>query len=524
MSPSRNGEAISDHQNFGVNRFSPRDVLHLMTSWDAKKDISVLAHEGYTYDAMNRITLVSYSPGIDSFGYYLDGELNTATLGNLAHTLAYNLDKNGNRTSVVDNNVSSTYLPNTINQYYPTAAGSSISNGSEHEITTYGGVTYTYINDERLESAAAGTTYSMVYDALGRCVKRSLSGGPMTYYIYDGEKPILEYDSGGTLVGTNVYGKGIDEILLRIAVGSAYYPQQNHEGSVTLLTDGSGNVLERYRYDAFGAPTVYTASWGTRSATIYDNRFLFTGREYAATYRATTTAAFNFYEYRARAYNPKLGRFMSEDPKVFDAGDYNLFRYCHNDPLDMTDPMGLDWLSSTSDFFAGAGDTLTLGATAYIRGSLPGIYGPGGGVNQTSTSYRAGEGTGLVLGMATGEGEAAGGRSLAKLGAKATGEIRNARELAAARRAKEAGQKYEEILKAQEKARKAGRAEDIRSTEKSRQRDRQEIQEEGKRALEEQRKARESQRPPTDFKPAIDKAAQEHSSDVIHSKPDPNPQ
>jgi hypothetical protein len=32
---------------------------------------------------------------------------------------------------------------------------------------------------------------------------------------------------------------------------------------------------------------------------------------------------------------------MSEDPKGFDAGDYNLFRYCHNDPLDRTDPMGL---------------------------------------------------------------------------------------------------------------------------------------------------------------------------------------
>jgi hypothetical protein len=33
---------------------------------------------------------------------------------------------------------------------------------------------------------------------------------------------------------------------------------------------------------------------------------------------------------------------MSEDPKGFDAGDYNLFRYCHNDPIDFTDPMGLE--------------------------------------------------------------------------------------------------------------------------------------------------------------------------------------
>jgi RHS repeat-associated protein len=186
----------------------------------------------------------------------------------------------------------------------------------------------------------------MVYDALGRCVTRTLTGGPTTYYVYDGEKPILEYDRNGTSVGTNVYGKGIDEIVKRVAIGFdtnsyTYYPQQNHEGSVNELTDTNGNVIERYRYDAFGAPTFYTGTWGTRSNTIYDNRFLFTGREYAATYRSTYTTPGNFYEYRARAYNPILGRFMSEDPKLFDAGDYNLFRYCHNDPIDFTDPMGL---------------------------------------------------------------------------------------------------------------------------------------------------------------------------------------
>jgi RHS repeat-associated protein len=57
------------------------------------------------------------------------------------------------------------------------------------------------------------------------------------------------------------------------------------------------------------------------------------GREY--------NSQFGFYEYRARAYHPGLGRFMSEDPKGFGAGDYNFYRYCGNDPWDETDPMGL---------------------------------------------------------------------------------------------------------------------------------------------------------------------------------------
>jgi RHS repeat-associated protein len=90
-------------------------------------------------------------------------------------------------------------------------------------------------------------------------------------------------------------------------------------------------IIERYRYDAFGTPTIYAPNWTQRQTSFYNNRFLFTGREYLGAW---------IYEYRARVYHAGLGRFMSEDPKLFDAGDYNLFRYCHNDPIDFTDPMG----------------------------------------------------------------------------------------------------------------------------------------------------------------------------------------
>jgi RHS repeat-associated protein len=122
---------------------------------------------------------------------------------------------------------------------------------------------------------------------------------------------------------------------------------------VTHLLNTSGNVIETYRYDAFGEPGIYEADGVTlRSASIVSNRFLFTGREYAN--------LFGFYEYRARAYQPTLGRFMSEDPKLFvrraglgvgpadwtfaahpNEAELNLFRYCGNDPVDFTDPTGL---------------------------------------------------------------------------------------------------------------------------------------------------------------------------------------
>jgi hypothetical protein len=36
-----------------------------------------------------------------------------------------------------------------------------------------------------------------------------------------------------------------------------------------------------------------------------------------------------------------LARFLQPDPKEFAAGDYNLYRYCHNDPVNRSDPFGL---------------------------------------------------------------------------------------------------------------------------------------------------------------------------------------
>jgi RHS repeat-associated protein len=68
--------------------------------------------------------------------------------------------------------------------------------------------------------------------------------------------------------------------------------------------------------------------------------FLFTGREWLSELK--------LYDYRNRLYQPELSRFMQPDPKQFEAGDYNLYRYCHNDPINNSDPFGLE--------FTGAGE------------------------------------------------------------------------------------------------------------------------------------------------------------------------
>ena len=47
------------------------------------------------------------------------------------------------------------------------------------------------------------------------------------------------------------------------------------------------------------------------------------------------------YYYRARYYQPSLGRFVSEDPIEYAGGDANFYAYVSDDPIRSVDPGGL---------------------------------------------------------------------------------------------------------------------------------------------------------------------------------------
>jgi RHS repeat-associated protein len=121
------------------------------------------------------------------------------------------------------------------------------------------------------------------------------------------------------------------------ATGPAYY---HHDGlgSTIALTGENGELLESYRYDAFGAATILSPSTlDPRPSTAFGNRFLFTGREWLS--------QVGLYDYRNRVYSAQLGRFLQTDPIRFAAGDGNLYRYVGNEPLGFGDPMGLQAVS-----------------------------------------------------------------------------------------------------------------------------------------------------------------------------------
>jgi RHS repeat-associated protein len=115
--------------------------------------------------------------------------------------------------------------------------------------------------------------------------------------------------------------------------GATTYHHHDGLGSVIMLTNASGSVVERYRYDVFGHVTILDTTQAPRPATAHTNRFLFTGREWIG--------EIGIYDYRNRIYWPELGRFLQTDPIRFEAGDVNLYRYVFNNSVNWVDPEGL---------------------------------------------------------------------------------------------------------------------------------------------------------------------------------------
>ena len=136
----------------------------------------------------------------------------------------------------------------------------------------------------------------------------------------------VEYDANAAVTQKYIYGPGVDQPICMIDVADSnavYYYHYDALGSVVALSDSAGDTVQLYEYDVYGQPAA--------SDPNHTNPFLFTGRRYD-----TETG---LYYYRARYYNPSIGRFLQTDPIGYSDG-MNMYRYCRNNSLGCVDPSG----------------------------------------------------------------------------------------------------------------------------------------------------------------------------------------
>jgi uncharacterized protein RhaS with RHS repeats len=106
---------------------------------------------------------------------------------------------------------------------------------------------------------------------------------------------IAEYDSSDTLLRKFIYGTGIDEPLIMKTASTKYYYFSDGLGNITNIGNNSSQIIESYAYDVYGAASVISS---------VGNPYYFTGIRY--------DSETQLYYYRARMYDPELGRFLQE--------------------------------------------------------------------------------------------------------------------------------------------------------------------------------------------------------------------
>jgi RHS repeat-associated protein len=203
------------------------------------------------------------------------------------------------------------------------------NNGNTTSKTVSGGTTnYTWDYENRLASVTlpgTGGSITFKYDPLGRRIQKAFTQNSTTTtanYLYDGSNAVADIDQNGNVLSRYAETQNIDEPLAELRSGTTSYYEVDGLGSVTSLTSGAGAIANTYTYDSFG-----TASTGSTT-----NRFQYTAREF--------DSESGLYYYRARYYDPAVGRFLSEDPATKVASK-NRYSYVSGRPIDYIDPLGL---------------------------------------------------------------------------------------------------------------------------------------------------------------------------------------
>ena len=200
------------------------------------------------------------------------------------------------------------------------------------------GMTFDWESGRRLANVTQGTnSYSYSYDSSGVRISKTVNG--TTYsYIYDNGQLIY----ADTPVGGMTFFYENDSVAGYKYGPEYYYYIKNLQGDIIGVIDKNCTLLYQYEYDAWGNHTVLDAQGNTISPDA-PHVANFNPLRYRGYFFDTETG---LYYLLSRYYDPETGRFVNADDTnilLIDQNNIietNLFAYCLNNPVNMTDDSG----------------------------------------------------------------------------------------------------------------------------------------------------------------------------------------
>lgn len=324
----------------------------------------------YAYDQRNFPIQKRNFAGTSTYAYDLSGQLTGA--GSLGNSESFSYDSLGNRVNDASGNYVYDSLSDLLKEDWQYSYTYDLNGNLTQKLPkdqTKPAYMYAYSSKNQLiEVSITATALGQIvkkinytYDVLGRRMQKSVwdrveqVNPKKTYvrrYVYDATNVFAEFDGSNNLLASYVHGNTADDVLsvsvtaAGVTAGVAksagkYYFLKDALGTVTDVLDSSGALIQTQNYGTFGKPVSIKNSSGVEVIEDPSLRlnYGFTGREW--------DEESNLYHFRARFYDPSLGRFMQKDP---DPGQLqnpitfnNKYIFGGNSPLVNRDPSGASW-------------------------------------------------------------------------------------------------------------------------------------------------------------------------------------
>ncbi|NEO83330.1 MAG: hypothetical protein F6J87_03565 [Spirulina sp. SIO3F2] len=298
----------------------------------------------------------------------------------------------------INGNIETLKRGDTSNQYQyieNTDKVNTVSNSSEPQ-------SYSYDANGNVTGASHRQISNLDYDPLTQLTTQAqLEGKTSVFFKYNGgNQRVLKtaQDSSGKQIASKLYVHGLNNypllevsdqpvqyiygmggLVALVKAGKVYTILKDHLGSTRVVVDEAGTIIAAFDYLPFGE--MMRAAYGNPEIISYR----YTGQEF--------DAELGLYNYRARFYDPRLGRFYAIDP----AGQFaSPYLYANNNPINLVDPDGELAFLAVIAVGALVGATIGGGVAAYtgdkagLKGwDLAGYIGAGAGIGSVGGAVSA---------------------------------------------------------------------------------------------------------------------------------------